>query len=303
MQTSTNQNSSLNPTFPPLTGKDAEAAVSNQILYYPQVVRSNIDEPISEQHFGAISFQLLEGDVRTKDGKRIFGFFKLRGNWASKEQATSKASRIVREQDSKHKIRVANVGHWLPICDDNSLVKENIGVNLDDNDEEEIRRKAEIQTEKQKRQVMREMKEREEEIKNAKDLNEETDSLDHYTMKRVVWMRMRENMQQLKNQSESLDKKYEEVREKLRELDASHPNYEHDWIENYNKERRKAGIPDHVPSKREEEEYNQTRNGVTDLVDREIAYHTAKLNELLKQKAGVVKQDFSGKDKEEEDEF
>lgn len=289
----------VDPTYPPLTGKEAIAAVQNQILEYPQIVRSKTDEPISEQHFGLISFVLLKQEAQTKDGKKIYGFFKLRGNWASPEQAQSKGARIVREQDSKHKIRVANVGHWLPLCEDNSLVKQNIGVNLEDTDEEEIRRKAEVQTENKKRQVMREMKEREEEIKNAKDLNEDEESLDHYTMKRVVWMRMRENMQQLRTQTESLDEKYEEVREILRKLDDAHPNYEDEWIENYNKERRKSGIPDHVPSKREEEVYNKTRVSV-DPLDREIEYHTAKLNALLKKKESCTT-DKSGKDKEEEE--
>jgi hypothetical protein len=254
------QDRTLSPTYPPLTGTEAALAVENQIGYYPKVVRSKKDTSVSKQHVGLISFMLLEEPKMTKQG-RCLGFFKLRGNWADLEQAESKAARIVREQDSKYKIRVVDVGEWLPLIDDDKLVKKNVNINLDANDEEKLREDAARKEEEKKRQHMREMKEREEEIKSAKDYNDDEKSLDFYTMKRVAWLRMRENIEQLENQKISIEKKVQETRELLNSLELDYPDYREAWIDNYNRERRKAGIPDYTPSQREEAAYSAPRPG------------------------------------------
>lgn len=293
----------LSPTHPPLTGALGDTAVQNQILYYPKVVRSKSDEPVNNQSFGLFSMMLLQEPKQTKEGKRLLGFFKLRGNWSDEQQAEAKAARIVREQDSRHPIRVCHVGEWLPIVDDDALAKKTVNINLDDTDgeAEKHRREAERQNEEKKRQVMREMKEREEEIKNAKDRNEDVESLDHYTMKRVVWMRLRENIMQIQNQLDSLETKFEESREVLRKLDETHPDYEEQWIENYNKERRRAGIPDHVPSAKEEAEYETTRPRVDPRLNKisKLMKMVHSLNENPSRDL-VESGSADGKDKEDE---
>lgn len=251
----------LVPTHPPLEGDVAKAAVDGQILHYPNVVRSNTDDPVSKQHTGLISFMILKEPRKLKNGSPLYGFFKLRGNWADQPQAESKASRIVREQDSKYKIRVVNVGDWLPLTDDDSLVKKNVNVNLDATDEERQREIAVREEQSKQNRIMKELKEREEEVKNAQDYNDDTESLDFYTMKRVAWLRIQENIFLLRNQISQLEGKLESTRDLLRDHDNKHPKYAEEWIENYNKERRKAGIPDYTPGSKEEEAYAATVSG------------------------------------------
>lgn len=245
----------LDPTHPALTGDEANAAVQNQLIYYPQVVRSQTDTPVSKQHMGLISFMMLAEPRQTKDGKKILGFFKLRGNWSDLEQAESKGARIIREEDSRYKIRVVDVGVWLPLCDDDSLVKKNVNINLNATDDERHREDAARAEESKRRQIMREIKEREIEVKSGKDYNDDEADLNFYTLKRVTWMRMRENLESLENQRNSISKKLIETREKIRELDDKFPDHKDNWLDLYNTERRKAGIPDYTPSQKEQVEF------------------------------------------------
>lgn len=249
------------PTYPPLTGAEAEEAIKNQILFYPKVVRSRKDEPVPRQEMGLVSFVLLKEPRQTKEGKRLLGFFKIRGNWADKDQAVNRASGIVRNQDSKYPVRVCDVGEWLPLIDDEAMAKETVNITLDENDEEKHRQEAFRQTEEKKMQHLREIKEREEEVRNAKDLNEDTESLNYYTMKRVVWMSLRENIERKRNELTRLEEKLVEVRGVLAKLDDASPAYKDEWVDNYNVERKKAGFPEFIPSTRDQEAYeSETRS-------------------------------------------
>jgi hypothetical protein len=249
----------LVPDYPPLKGDVGSAAVNGQIVYYPKVVRSQADEEIENQTRGLVSFMILKEQRETKDGKKIVGFFKLRGNYSDENQATSKASKIVREQDSKYCIRVAHVGNWIPLVEDDAMARKNVQVNVEESAEEEAAKRKAMEDEEEKRKrIVREMKEREEEVKNAPDYNEDKESLNHYTMKMVVWLRLQETILLERKKLKDLEDKLCGVRSTLSELDQKHPSYSESWVDNYNVERRKAGIPDHVPSKLDMEEYART---------------------------------------------
>ena len=253
------QSSWLCPDYPVLTGEVGKAAVNGQITHYPKVVRSQTDEPVDNQSRGLVSFMLLKEPRQTKEGKRIVGFFKLRGNWADENQAISRASKIVREQDSKYSVRVAHVGHWIPLVDDEAMAQRMVNVNIEESAEEEsAKRKAMEDEEDKRKRIVREMKEREDEIKNATDYNEDKTSLNHYTMKMVVWLRLQETIVLERKKLRDLEAKLVGIRSTLADLDNSHPSHAENWINNYNVERRKAGIPDYLPSELELEEYKKT---------------------------------------------
>jgi hypothetical protein len=245
----------LVPDYPVLRGEVGQAAIDGQILYYPKVTRSMRDEPIETQTRGLVSFMFLKEPRQTTTGKNLYGFFKLRGNWADENQATARASRIVTEQDSKYPIRVAHVGEWLPLTDDDSLAKKNVKVNVDETKEQKDLREAASQEEEKRKRIMRELKEREDEIKNAKDYNDDKEDIDFYTMKMVVWLRLQETIELEKRKIVDLEGKLLETRKLLHKLDDTHPEFNELWIENYNRERRKAGIPDYVPGNMELKTY------------------------------------------------
>lgn len=258
----------LVPDYPPLGGNVGKAAVNGQILYYPKVVRSNADEKIEGQTRGLISMMVLKEPKQTKNGKTIFGFFKLRGNWGDDNQAAARGSKIVREQDSKYPIRIAHVGEWIPIIDDDSMAQKTINVDVEaDAATEEARQKAIEDEEEKRKRRLREIKEREEEVKNGQDYNDDKSSIDYYTMKMVTWKELVFNVEMQTKKLESLKSKLSEVRKTISDLDASPETSEHCkyWLDNYNNARKKAGIPEFVPSQAETDLFRTTdpRNAVT----------------------------------------
>jgi hypothetical protein len=239
------------PGYPELKGNVGQAAVNGQIVYYPQVVRSDTDTPVDRQAFGMVTLNLLPeprevtvGNTKTK----IYGFLKLRGNWADVDQCTAKAAAIVREQDSKNFTRIAHVGYWLPICDSECLSKEVVSVGAADEPEDQRRAREKLSRKKHAEQAKyeKEIRDREEEIKNAPDHNDDPLSIDYYTMKRVLAVRLDEQISQFQKKLDGLTAARDMNNNLVYALDQLVPNHQNSWIDNYNKEARNAGVADFV---------------------------------------------------------
>lgn len=248
------------PGYPVLSGEVGTAAVQGKIVSFPQVVRSNKDFPVPQQSMGMISFQFFDEPKKLASGRSVYGFFKLRGNYSDENMCKTKATDIICNQDSRNKIKIAEVGAWLPITDEEGggIVKETVNVNVDASEQDKLREAAILEERKKAERVVREIRDREEEVKNGKDYNDEPDSLDYYTMKRVTWLRLEEQLELLKSQIVSIETKRTDTRALLAGMEKDHPDYSANWIENYNVERRKAGIPDYIPSEKQEGLYNLT---------------------------------------------
>ena len=149
------------------------------------------------------------------------------------------------------------VGSWYPITDDDGPT-EKIDVRTDvPAEEEKLKKDAIRHREEESARIMRELKERTEEIKSSKDINEEEDSLDYYVMKYVTWMRIKENIDQFANKLKDLESKWRSTRQVLAKLDEAHPEYNKVWLDRYNEERRKTKIPDFIPGDDLEELYQK----------------------------------------------
>lgn len=248
----------LVPGYPALSGEVGMAAVQDKIVPFPQVVRGNKDFPVAQQAMGLVSFMLFKEPKKLPSGLPLYGFFKLRGNYSDEDMCKTKASDIICNQDSKNKIKLAEVGAWLPITEEEGggIVKETVNVNVDATEQDKLREAAIIEERKKADRVMREIRDREEEVKNSKDYNDEPESLDYYTMKRITWLRLEEQLELLKSQISSIESKKSDTRVLLADLEKAHPEYSEEWIDNYNVERRKSGIPDYVPSEKQEELYH-----------------------------------------------
>jgi hypothetical protein len=243
------------PLHRPLTEQETKAAVKDLVVEYPQVLRGDRDKAVVQQTYGIVSFLLLKEPSKTSNGKRCHGFIKLRGNHGDKNLCVNEAARIVREQDSKNKNRIVEVGVWYPITDDDGTA-EMVDVREDVSQEEDRKRREAIrQREEESARIIKEIKEREEEIKNSKDLNDDKDSLDYYTMKYVTWLELKSNVDRFRAKMDDLEKKWKETRKILAEMDGSHPEFNKVWIDHYNQERRKTKLPDFIPSTEQDELY------------------------------------------------
>ena len=234
------------PGYPPLGYDDVgNAAIEGQSYEYPSVVRRNADPPISNQGFGNLSFMLLD-NPRSFRGKPIYGFVKIRGNHFDKESAIHDAHRIIKEVDSKYQVRTAPVGVWVPITENTSVVEEMIDVRESD-EEHHIRDEAVRQREAEAKKIARELNDGDEKSKNSKDVYEQPDSLDFYTMKRVTENKLFEAVEVQRRKIKELEERLMETYILCKKLDVEHPSYKEQWVDNYNAERAKASIPAFVP--------------------------------------------------------
>jgi len=249
----------LVPGYPPLKGEDVvgKASVEGQVVYYPKVVRSQVDNPIQGQKMGCVSLMLFEKPRKFKSGKPVYGFFKIRGNWSTQEQAISQSAKIVREQDSKYKVRLAPVGHWLPITDQESSEEEKIDVRMK-KDEVHLRDEAAREKRTQQRTIMRELREREEELKSDGDIYDDPESLRYYSMRRVTEMKLTEQRDKLVAQLDAIGGTLRGVRKELKRIEVDHSDYIKQWLDCYNEEREKNGIPAYIPAEGLFKEYEST---------------------------------------------
>lgn len=249
----------FNDTYPPLSSQDdvGKAAVEGQTVSYPQVVRTMVDPPINGQNIGNLSFMLFK-TPRMFRNKPVYGYVKLRGNHVDEKSARYDAYRIIREVDSKFQVRLAKVGAWVPITDDDSCIKELYDVREND-EEKHIRDEAVKEREAEARRIAKEIKEAEDALKNGSDIYDNPDSLDFYTMKRVTEMRLTEAYQIAMRKLKELENSMIETHIILRTLEITNPDYNDQWIDVYNKERSKTSLPNFIPSEKHFEKYESTQ--------------------------------------------
>lgn len=242
-----------------LTKEQTDAAVQELVSKFPVGVKSDFDEPISQQGLGLISQFFFAEPKKLPNGKYVYGFQKLRGNYPGDERdmtyALKGASNIVKNQDSKHPIRIVPVGHWFPITNDDSAVKEKIDVRMND-EERHLRDEAVREKQQEDKNIIRQLRQREEELKrDDDDVYARPESLDFYTMKRVTEFRLYDAvLGQLK--------KYEDLRDKLNEtrtilvgLEQNHPEYENQWVERYNEKLAETKCGSFVPNQLNVDDY------------------------------------------------
>jgi len=277
----------LVPTYPPLRGDDTvgNAAVEGQLIHYPKVVRTMTDPPLVGQRLSCISFMLFKESRKLSNGVPVYGYVKMRGNWADESQAIFEASKIIKEVDSKYQIRVAPTGAWVPITDEQAFVKDQIDVQTN---KEEILLRGEAAKEKmaEEKRVKREIREREEELKNEGDIYDDQTSLTYYSMRRVTEKTLLESYQRQINQLESTKKILMKVQRELKKLELDNSEYTELWVDRYNEERRKAGIPDYVPSEQEENAHVKAIRKISldDSEDENDALKPNDENDVLKPK-------------------
>lgn len=249
----------FDPFAPPLSDQQNRYAVLDKIKAYPQVVRTGIDFPITGQTSGIIAFNLLPEPKTTKNGQKILGFIKLRGNWADENMCKVKASSIVREQDSHYANRIVPVGHWIPITEDINSVSENIDVKVDESEVDTARAEAAKKNEEERNRRLREIREREEELKNTPDIHEDTTDIKYYTMKWVTWLQLQEHVETMEKRLNELKNKEIENRKILYKLDSEYPGHRERWLSVYDEARKKSGLPSFVIPEKYERIYDSDR--------------------------------------------
>ena len=231
------------PGYPKL-GDDlvGQAAVDGQIVYYPKISRSKSDEAILKQVYGVFAVKYFSQPRKLSNGKNVYGFIKLRGCYPDEHQARSFTEAIVREQDSYNVNFIGAVGEWLPLSEE-SFAKETL--NVDEKQEvSKLEQKSDAEKAQERKRILKDLQNREKELLETKDIEEDKESLDYYTMKCVTLRGLDEEERRILNQAlPNITEKKRMTKETLEDLDTRHPEFKDMWIANWNKARVKIGIP------------------------------------------------------------
>ena len=261
--------------YPPLTGDTSKEAVRSQTIKYPKVVRQMDDPPIANQMYGNLSFMFFDDPKTLSTGKKVYGFCKVRGVWPTETTATEDSKRIIREVDSRFQIRIAPIGAWVPLTNENAFCKDLLDVSTKDDDMNQLRSEAIKQKEGEQRKIMRELKEREEDV-CTEDLYDDKTTLKYYSMKRVTEMRLSEACEINRKKLVKTEYNQHKVRLELKQLELDKPQYKDEWVECYNQEREKSGIFAYVPGEDEFDEYEKT---TAEELEQSLQDSTVKVNE------------------------
>ena len=251
------------PGYPPLKCDDSvgQASVNGQLVYYPKVVRQRGDKPIRSQQLGLLSFMLFQEPKKFQTGQPVYGFVKLRGNYASKSEAENRGGKIIREMDSRFPVRVAPVGQWVPITEEMGFCKDILDIKMSEQ-EHSLQDKAIKEKQKIERRRMKEIQRAERELKEAGDIYDDPSSLDFYTMKRVTELRLKEQIEFRKRGIDSMEEKRKLTQKILKRLELENPEYTDQWIDNYNEQRKKGGIADYIPPEKQIETYKEELSAI-----------------------------------------
>lgn len=230
-------------SFPPLNNQQASKAlqehnITSFIEKFPAVDRTFQDPPVPMQNIGLISFIPAKGAKPNENG--VFGFAKLRGNYASELESNQRAEYIIRNVDSYNKIFHTYVGRPFPITVSSqySSVTEEIDIRKEATStiSNSIKDKKDIE-----QQQINEIKEREKKlIEESK--NDEVNPYDEYITLKVKLAQISWTYLEHQKKMTELKDIIFKTRLSLTELDDAHPDYKNTYFDKYMEARTNAGI-------------------------------------------------------------
>lgn len=215
-----------------------ELNVSSYVERFPQVERRYADPPVELQKVGLISFVPAKG--ATPNEKGVYGFAKLRGNFASEQEANEQAERLIRNVDSYHQIYHTYVGRPFPLTQSSEYSKEVNQVDLQKEMasamSDDIRKKRE-----KEQKDIEEIKNREKELlEDVKKTEENRD--DHYTTLRVKKAQLTWTYAETEKKMKQMAGVIAKTRYEIEELDRTHPELKDLYFNKYMDARRQAGL-------------------------------------------------------------
>lgn len=234
----------LNGGVPPLTQEESLVAMASlnkdkyPNLSFNRVERRYADKPLSLQTFGLISFVPAKGATPNEAG--LYGFAKLRGNFASQRECNERAEEIIRTEDSYHTIYHTHVGRPFPLSSNPDYVEETVEINIRKDMTESI--SENIKKKKNDEQkTIDEIQAREtnllEDVKK-----EDEDPLEHYTVLRTKKAQLTWTYIKTLEKLEELKKFIIKAHLEIKELDTTNPEFSTQFYDKYVQARKATGI-------------------------------------------------------------
>jgi hypothetical protein len=222
-----------------LDGTDLVNAVNTLNIKTPftQLNRRYVDPPIANQQFALLSFIPTVDAKPDTDG--FYGFVKIRGVFATIQEADAQAEDIIRNVDSCNSIFTCNVGRPVPLCVKGHAESLN-EIDLQQKTEETIAKNVREKRMKEKQEI-EDIKAREKALKQDV---KEPDPEDEYVTKRVKLATLKFTFEEHKKKAEECDNLRKKCEKDLISIRKEHPEYEERYMQRYLDGRKKANIPD-----------------------------------------------------------
>lgn len=227
----------------PLTNEEAKHALEelNNTAFtdkFPRVDKTYADPPIPLQNIGLISFIPAKGATPNENG--VYGFAKIRGNYATEMEASQRAEYLIRNVDSYHQVFHCYVGRPFPLTESSKYSAETSEIDIrketSKNVSESIRSKKDDE-----QQQIREIKEKEEKLLEESK-REEVDPYEEYITQRVKLAQL--SFTYLEHQKKLVEIKdiIIKTRSLIDTMNEEHPTFKDSYYEKYMKARKEAGI-------------------------------------------------------------
>ena len=227
----------------PLSSEETDAAMKTLNITdftdkFRAVDRTYADPQIPLQNIGLISFYPAKGATPNENG--VFGFAKIRGNYATELEASQRAEFLIRNVDSYHPVFHTYVGRPFPITtsskysaetDEIDIKKETtkaISTSIKDKKDEEFK-------------TIQEIKKKEENLL-AESKREEVDPYEEYITQRVKLAQLQWTYLEHQRKMAEVKEIVIKTREVVKKMDEDYPDYKDTYYQKYMNARKEAGI-------------------------------------------------------------
>ena len=208
---------------------------------FPKVERRYADPPVSLQTIGLISWVPAKGATPNEQG--IYGFAKLRGNFATETEANERAEYIIRNVDSYHQIYHGYVGRPFPLTNNPKFVAEVSEVDIRKNTTDSISNNIKNKKDEEQR-VADEIKDREKMLLSDTTDKDGDDPYELYTTLKVKKAQISWTYLETKKKLDEMKEIIIKTNSELNELDAQSDDYKKKYFDKYMEARRQSGLSD-----------------------------------------------------------
>lgn len=207
---------------------------------FPRVDRTYADPPPPLQTFGLVSFVPAKGAQPNANG--VYGFAKLRGNYATQQEADQRAEFLIRNVDSYHQIYHTYVGRPFPMTASSKFSAETNEIDIRKEMTESI--SNDVKKKKQDElKTVQEIKDREEALV-ADTKKEEVDPYDEYITLRVKkaqlsWTYL-EHVKKMKEVKDIIVR----TRKEILKMEEENSDYKEKYYDKYMNARKESGFKD-----------------------------------------------------------
>lgn len=237
--------------LPPLNEEQTTQAVAElydntSLQTFPRVERRYADPPITNQNYALVSFVPSVDAQPDADG--CYGCMKIRGVFATLDEADERAEFIVKNVDSYQSILTTFIGRPFPLiaCDGEQYGAKLRKIDLDKKTEQVITKDVK-QKREQENKEMADIKKREENLK--KDVArtvEEIPTDEVYTTLRVKRSQLIFTYVDNKKKMEELKQLIRDTDAEIKKLDESDPIFKQNYFEQYMEARKASGFNDEM---------------------------------------------------------